>query len=61
MKILFILEQKPMFGHELVKYLGIGQSTVSYHLGILRRTGLVAAQQRGEGTLYSFVEMGKVT
>lgn len=60
LKILGMLERKAMFGYELVKQLGIGQSTVSYHLGILRRTGLIMAEQRVEGTLYSLVKEKKV-
>ena len=55
LKILAMLEQKSMFGHELLRHLDIGQSTVSYHLGILREAGLITAEQRGEGTLYSLV------
>ncbi len=53
LKILAALESRPMFGHELVRRLGIGQSTVSYHVGILRRAGLIKTNQQREGTLYS--------
>lgn len=59
LKILAMLERQPMFGHELVKQLEIGQSTVSYHLGILKEMGLITAQQRAEGVLYSLVKEAK--
>jgi ArsR family transcriptional regulator len=59
LKILAMLERKSMFGHELVKQLDIGQSTVSYHLGILKAAGFIAAQQRAEGTLYSLTKQGE--
>jgi DNA-binding transcriptional ArsR family regulator len=60
LKILAMLEQKSMFGYELVRHLGIGQSTVSYHLGILREAGMITAQQRAEGRLYSLVRADRV-
>lgn len=56
LKIMALLERQSMFGHELVKRLGIGQSTVSYHISILRKAGLVAAQPQLEGVLYSLVK-----
>ena len=59
LKILAMLEQRSMFGHQLVSRLDIGQSTVSYHLRILREAGLITTQQRAEGTLYSLVNEGK--
>ena len=58
LKILAMLEQKSMFGHELLRHLDIGQSTVSYHLGILREAGLITEDQRAEGTSYSLVKAG---
>lgn len=60
LKILAMLERKSMFGYELVKQLDIGQSTVSYHLGILRNAGLINARQSTEGTLYSLRTQVKV-
>lgn len=60
LKILALLERQSMFGHEFVKPLGIGQSTVSYHLGILRKTGLITARPQPDGVLYSLVKEQKV-
>ncbi len=45
-----------MFGHELVRHLGMGQSTVSYHVGILKKAGLITAKPLREGTLYSLAK-----
>lgn len=59
LKIMALLEGQSMFGHELVKHLGIGQSTVSYHLRILREAGVVTAQPQGDGVLYSLVKEAK--
>ncbi len=61
LKILVMLERKPMFGYELVSRLDIGQSTVSYHLGILREAGLITAEQQTGGTLFSVVKEGLKT
>lgn len=55
LKILAALEDRPMFGHELVKRLGMGQSTVSYHLGILRRAGLVKTDPQSSSTRFSLL------
>ncbi|MGH7274717.1 MAG: ArsR/SmtB family transcription factor [Nitrospiria bacterium] len=53
LKILAMLEGRSMFGHEIVKKFSIGQSTVSYHLGILRAAGLITTHPQARGTLYS--------
>ncbi|WP_216328567.1 ArsR/SmtB family transcription factor [Deinococcus aestuarii] len=37
---------------DLEALLGLPQSRVSYHLGILREANLVAAEQRGKNTYY---------
>ncbi|MGP5930496.1 ArsR/SmtB family transcription factor [Corynebacterium glyciniphilum] len=39
---------------ELVDALGVAQSTVSEHLGILRSVGLVDSKKRGRERVYSF-------
>jgi DNA-binding transcriptional ArsR family regulator len=52
LKMMEMLERRAMYGHELVRRLEIGQSTVSYHLGILRKAGLILALQRAGGRLY---------
>jgi DNA-binding transcriptional ArsR family regulator len=41
---------------ELVSQLGLTQPTVSHHLGILRRAGLVVARPEGKNVFYSLAE-----
>jgi len=48
MRLLALLERNELAVHELMQVLGMAQSTVSRHLGILRDAGLV--QDRREGT-----------
>lgn len=38
---------------ELTKRLGLTQPTVSHHLGVLRRAGLVQRRRQGRQTLYT--------
>ncbi len=38
---------------QLTEHLGAPQSTVSQHLGVLRRSGLVAARRDGQSLYYS--------
>lgn len=38
---------------DLEALLGLPQSKVSYHLGILKEAGLVTAEQRGKNTYYT--------
>ena len=56
LKILAMLKERPMLGHELVKKSSLGQSTVSYHLGILRGAGLITTHPQARGTLYSLAK-----
>lgn len=44
---------------EIVDQVGVGQPTVSHHLGILRSAGLVQSRQEGRRTLYT-VNQGQV-
>lgn len=38
---------------EIVNQVGVGQPTVSHHLGILRSAGLVRSRQEGRRALYT--------
>lgn len=60
LEILALLKKKAMFGFELVHHLGIGQSTVSYHLGLLKEVNLIHARQQDGGTLYFRAKGGKM-
>lgn len=37
---------------DVVKEIGLAQSTISHHLGILQRAGLIRGEQRGPWTCY---------
>ena len=42
--------------NSIVEKLGLPQSTVSQHLGILRRSGIIAAKKEGVRTCYRVVD-----
>ncbi len=51
-RILKLLEERELCVCQLMEILGMGQSTVSKHLGILRNAGLVDARKDGTWTFY---------
>jgi ArsR family transcriptional regulator len=52
LRILKMLEEKPMCVCEITEVLGIAQSSVSRHLGILRDAGLLADEKEGIWVIY---------
>ncbi len=63
LRILKILELKPMCVCEITDILGIAQSSVSRHLGILRNAGFINDEKDGLWVNYSLVteEDGVIT
>jgi len=53
LKIIGFLAQRPHAVEELSKSLKIGASTVSHHLSVLGRAGLVAGKVQGYYSIYS--------
>jgi ArsR family transcriptional regulator len=53
-RILALLEQEELAVHELMEALGMAQSRVSRHLGILRDAGLLRDRREGTFALYRF-------
>jgi len=53
-RILALLEQEELAVHELMDALGMAQSRVSRHLGILREAGLLRDRREGTFVLYRF-------
>jgi DNA-binding transcriptional ArsR family regulator len=51
--IVLLLADRPMTVKELTDELGLGQTLVSHHLGILRRAGLVESEPRGRSNVYA--------
>ena len=58
MRILKMLEVKPLCVCEITRVLGVSQSSVSRHLGILRDAGLVRDDKDGLWVNYSLVAGG---
>ena len=54
-RILLLLEREELSVGELMEVLGMAQSRVSRHLGILREAGLVRDRRDGTYALYKFV------
>ncbi len=54
-RLLALLEWEELAVHELMEVLGMAQSRVSRHLGILREAGLVRDRREGTFVLYRFV------
>ncbi len=53
-KILTILKNNSLTVNRIVELLKIKQPTVSTHLAILRKTGLVASEIKGKNRIYRF-------
>jgi ArsR family transcriptional regulator, arsenate/arsenite/antimonite-responsive transcriptional repressor len=53
LRILGLLTQREMCVCELTETLGLSQSLISHHLGVLRRAGLVRDRQEGHWIYYS--------
>ncbi|MEJ2745172.1 MAG: metalloregulator ArsR/SmtB family transcription factor [bacterium] len=58
LRILKMLEARPLCVCEITAVLGIAQSSVSRHLGILREAGLVDDQKEGQWMIYSLARGG---
>jgi len=52
LRILKLLEEREICVCELVQVLGLPQPTVSRHMGVLRRAGLVAGRRQGQWVHY---------
>lgn len=52
LRILKLLSVEPLCVHRLVEILGASQSSVSRHLAVLRRTGLVRDTREGQRVRY---------
>lgn len=51
-KIIHILFEGPKSVGEIAQLIGLGQSNVSRHLAILRRSGVVISERRGQENYY---------
>ncbi|MCD6285488.1 MAG: winged helix-turn-helix transcriptional regulator [Anaerolineae bacterium] len=53
LRILSLLTRQEMCVCEIIETLGLSQSLISHHLGVLRRSGLVQDRQEGHWVYYS--------
>lgn len=53
LRILKMLEERPLCVCEITHVMGIAQSSVSRHLAILRDAGLLEDRREGQWTIYS--------
>ena len=51
--ILKMLEQREMCVREIVGGFDVSQPTISHHLDILKRTGLIVSKRKGQNIFYS--------
>jgi DNA-binding transcriptional ArsR family regulator len=51
--ILKMLEQKEMCVSEIAQAFDVSQPTISHHLDILKRTGLIESERKGQNIYYS--------
>lgn len=58
-RMLKLLEDGELCVCELIEVLGLGQSTVSGHLAVLREAGLVKGRKQGRWSYYSLAEREK--
>jgi DNA-binding transcriptional ArsR family regulator len=59
LKILAMLGVQPLCVCVIKAVLGIADSKLSYHLGVLRKAGLIAGEQQGSWIIYSLTAEGR--
>jgi len=61
LKALMLLQELPLCPCVLSNVLGLPRPKLSYHLSILKRTGLAKAQEKGRWQVYSLTKRGRRT
>jgi ArsR family transcriptional regulator len=59
LRILMLLRERDLCGFELMGVLGLSQSLVSSHLGVLKSAGLVEARREGKLVHYALTTTGR--
>ena len=59
LRILMLLRERDLCVFELMGVLGLSQSLVSSHLGVLRSAGLVEARREGKRMRYELTTVGR--
>jgi DNA-binding transcriptional ArsR family regulator len=60
LKILAMLAVQPLCVCVIREVLGIADSKLSYHLGVLKKVGLIAGEAQGNWIIYSLTDLGSV-
>ncbi|HDR72915.1 MAG TPA: ArsR family transcriptional regulator [Methanoculleus sp.] len=58
LKILAMLNVQPLCVCVIKAVIGIADSKLSYHLGVLKKAGLIRGEQQGNWIIYSLTEAG---
>ena len=58
LKILFLLRRQPLCVCLIKKAVKMSDSKLSYHLGLLKRAGLIEGRQEGSWIIYALTEDG---
>ena len=56
-KILLMLEGKKRSVNEIVDFFNLSQPTISRHLSVLKNSGLVTAERKGQNVYYDVAEV----
>jgi DNA-binding transcriptional ArsR family regulator len=59
LKILAMLSPQPLCVCVIKEVLGIADSKLSYHLGVLRKAGLIEGEPQGNWIIYSLTDIGR--
>jgi len=59
LKILAMLSLQPLCVCVIKEVLGIADSKLSYHLGVLKKADLIAGEQQGNWIIYSLTDEGR--
>jgi len=59
LKIVYLLRSQPLCVCVIKRFLRISDSKLSYHLTILKESGLVTCEYHGNWNIYSLTETGK--
>lgn len=58
LQILSMLKEREMCAYQLQEELEIGQSTLSHHMKVLSKSGIVTCRREGKWTYYKISEEG---
>lgn len=60
LKILYALQAQPLCVCVIKEIISIADSRLSYHLNVLKTTGLIVGAQQGNWIIYTITDLGRV-